>query len=156
MKNWLAILLATFAVAGCSQFGIGTAAIDPQFPQVSVADGKYIVINQEPIIARRGATITWQLPADKGLSFDRERGIVVEAFLKAPTLPSTRPHAALPELALQRAPAGRSLFPCSARSEREFSCTVPAGTKPGQYAYSVRVTAGSTYLILDPTILILE
>jgi len=156
MKKWLAILLATLAIAGCSQFRIGSAAIDPQFPQVSVVDGKYIVINQEPIVARRGGTITWQLLADKGLSFDRERGIVVEAFLKGPTMPSAKPFAALPAMAPQRAQAGRSLFECRARSEREFACQVPADAKPGQYAYSVRVMSGSMHLILDPTIFIEE
>lgn len=129
---------------------------DPQFPQVSVVDDKYIVINQEPIIARHGGTIVWQLPDDKTLSFDGDQAIVVEAFIKEPPRPSSTTHAALTVLAPQRAQAGKSLFPCTRRSEREFACTVPAGTKPGQYAYSVRVVAGKSHLILDPTILIRE
>lgn len=155
MKKWLVLVAVLLSVAGCSQFGIGRSAMNPQFPQVSVVADRYIVIDQEPIIAQRGSTITWQLPEGK-LSFDRERGITIDALVKAPPRPSAKPHGTQPEATAQRSQSARSLFPCSARSEREFSCGVPRDAKPGQYAYTVRVQAPSGYLILDPTVIVEE
>lgn len=157
MRRTLCLLVFAAGLSGCSHFGMTGRSIDPQFPQVSVVDGKVIVVNQEPVIARRGARIAWQLPRDSNLRFDKEKGIVVEAFLKPLTAPSPRPFTQLPESRSQKDPSGRSLFECKVGAdEREFACTVPAGAKAGQYAYSVRVNAGSMYLILDPTIWVEE
>lgn len=156
MNKWLAIVAVVLSVAGCSQLNIGRSAMNPQFPQVTVVGDRYIVVDQEPIIAQRGSTITWQLPEGK-LAFDREQGITVDALVKAPPRPSAKPHGTAPEaIAQQRSPSARSLFPCNARSEREFSCMVPRDAKAGQYAYTVRVRAPAGNLILDPTIIVEE
>lgn len=155
MNKWLAVVAVLLSVAGCSQLNIGRSTMNPQFPQVSVVGDRYIVIDQEPIIAQRGSTITWQLPEGK-LAFDRERGITIDALVKAlPPRPGAKPQDMQPAAA-QRSKVERSLFPCSARSEREFACVVPRDAKSGQYAYTVRVKSPAGDLILDPTVIVEE
>lgn len=74
------VALAT-ALAGCApgmHLGRGP---DPHHPNVSVAAGGHIVVDQEPIIVPKGQRdfmITWRLPEGSGLSFPRD-GIVVVA-----------------------------------------------------------------------------
>lgn len=154
MKKLLAGVAVLLSVAGCSQFNVGRSAMNPQFPQVSVVGDRYIVIDQEPIITQRGATITWQLPEGK-LAFDRERGITVDALVKTLARPGSKPQDVVTP-AVQRAKVERSVFPCSARSEREFACVVPRDAKAGQYAYTVRIKAPAGELILDPTVIVEE
>ncbi len=153
MKKLLAGVAVLLSVAGCSQFNIGRSAMNPQFPQVSVVGDRYIVIDQEPIVTQRGATVTWQLPEGK-IAFDRERGITVDALVKTLARPGSKPQEVTP--AAQRVKVERGLFPCSARSEREFACVVPRDAKAGQYAYTVRVRSPAGELILDPTIIVEE
>lgn len=151
MKNWFVVVPVLAAISGCSVFGLRPLA-DSKSPVVEVVNERYIRVDQEPVIAKRGGAIAWKLATD-GTSFP-DNGIVVDEFIKAPTPPSARPIAA-PAPLQRRAPTGKSLFECGARGT-EFVCQVPSDAKPGFYAYTIRVKSGSTNLILDPSIFVEE
>lgn len=53
----------------------GAAAPNPTTPKVSIADGKYIVVDQEPLVfspRQVNVEITWQLPREGGYRFPKD------------------------------------------------------------------------------------
>ena len=150
MVRFLSIAFLAAALAGCAHHGMGRmGAIDPLFPQVSVVEGRLIVVNQEPIVVKRGARITWQLPGHADLSFEG-RGIEFTGGYKPPVKAEARPIAKLPAWEQKAAP-----IDCSVTKEaKEVTCSVRNDAQPGQYAYVIRVRAGGLSLVLDPTVMI--
>jgi hypothetical protein len=142
----IAAALGMLALAGCAH---RISIIDPARPQVFVADG-YIVVNQEPVVVKRPATVTWTVPWGSNLRF-ADKGITVDAFVKP--LPPR-------DGRTQQRPATRdtsrvSQFKCEPNKERtEFSCFVSNDVAPGFYAYTIRLLADGKPLELDPTIMV--
>src|SRR5262245_12773856 len=74
--------LVALLLAACAHGPYPHRPADPLRPQIGVASGGYLVVNQEPIVVKRTAgqpvTITWSLGADGGLRFDTERNNGIE------------------------------------------------------------------------------
>ena len=150
MYRFLLIVLCAAGLAGCSHFGMGRGgAIDPLFPQVSVVEGRLIVVNQEPIVVKRGARITWQLPGHADLSFEG-KGIEFTGSYKPLMKADAKPLTRLPTWEQRAVPIDCSL----AKDAKEVQCSVSANAQPGQYAYVIRVRAGGLSLVLDPPVMI--
>jgi hypothetical protein len=79
MLRVIAVLICVFA-AGCNVVKPEPAPPNPTRPQVSVVDGRYLIVNQEPLVFTRSrgeVEIVWQLPKDSNLRFP-DNGIVIE------------------------------------------------------------------------------
>jgi len=149
MVRFLLVVLGAAGLAGCAHLGMSRGSFDPMFPQVSVVDGRLIVVNQEPIVAKKGARITWQLPAHADLSFEG-KGIEFTGSYKPPVKADARPVTKLPPWEQKAVPIDCSV----AKEAKEVACVVRADAQPGQYAYAIRVRAGGLSLVLDPTVMI--
>ncbi len=146
MKRWRLIPVAcALLLAGCAHF---TKPPDPTRPQVSVLDGRLLVVNAEPLVfTRRGeVTITWHLP--RGYTFDERQGIVIEGRLVNQT---KVPRDGLLQQTYVLDPKQDEIVRCSrGRDASEFSC-LNRNTKPGRYKYTIRVRDGTKALEpLDP------
>lgn len=146
MKKRLFVLaLGALVLAGCSH--PRHRLPDPTRPQIFVADGDYLVLNQEPIVIVRKpgaeARITWRLGAG-GPVFEPD-GIRIIGRVKGPGQTPDRPD-----------PSQNELFRCSGSRDNqlEYSCVIAAAVKEGQYAYAVNVNRGGKRIVLDPTIMI--
>ena len=130
MKTSALVAVAlTFGLTGCVHHMRAESKPDPFNPNVSVVEGKYIVVNQEPIIIPRNdkdKTITWNLPKDSPYSFPAD-GIVIDN-------------------------AGEE-FKCHlGEDKKKFACK-NKNSKPGKYKYTVKVMDGAKPLEpLDPVI----
>lgn len=134
-------------LAGCAHFA---QPPDPVRPQVSVVNGRLIVVNAEPLtFTRRGeVTITWHLPSGSNYTFDERAGIVVDGRL----VNETRvPRDGLLVQTYVLDPKQDEIVNCRrSREGSEFSC-LNRNTKPGRYKYTIRVRDGSKLLEpLDP------
>jgi hypothetical protein len=145
MKRTLFVLaLGAVVLAGCSH--PRHRLPDPTRPQVFVAEGDYLVLNQEPIVIVRKpgepAKITWRLAAG-GPVFEPD-GIKIIGRVKGPGQSPDRPD-----------PSQNELFKCSGSENRlEFTCLIAPTVKEGQYAYAVNANRGGKRIVLDPTIMI--
>lgn len=127
-KQLLSYIACVLALSGCSIFHKDATPPDPTRPQVTVVSGRFIVVNQEPLVFLRdqkNVTITWQLPKDSKFRF-APNGIVVDR--------------AEGEIECPRRPEG----------SLEFSC-INRHTKQGKYSYTIRLE-GPGKLISDPHI----
>lgn len=142
------LIAATCALllAGCAH---SPSAPDPVRPQVFVVDGRFLVVDAEPLVfTRRGAiTITWHLP--KGYTFDQKQGIVIEGLL----LKQTR---VLREGEVHQTyvlDPKQSEITCGPGKDRsEFSC-LNRNTKPGRYKYTIHLEGAASIEALDPWIM---
>ena len=121
---------------------------DPTRPQVFVAPGDYLVLNQEPILILRKpgqeAKITWRV--GDGTVFERD-GITIIGRVKT--------GGRNPERLDRPDPSQNQLFKCSSSENRlEFTCVIDGKVQAGQYAYAVNVARGGKRIVLDPTIMI--
>jgi len=130
-KQLLSYLACVLLLSGCSIFHKDSTPPDPTRPQVAVVSGRFIVVNQEPLVFLRdqkNVTITWQLPKESQYRFQPRNGIDIEE-------------------------KGRGeITECAVRSGGlEFSC-VNRHTKPGKYSYTIRLLDGSRQIYSDPHI----
>lgn len=129
-KNLVVAVAATLVLSACaSHHGHMTRAMDPRNPSVFVVDGKYIVVNQEPIyipLKDGPTTIVWQLPKDSPYSFPAN-GIAIAD--------------------------GGEEFKCNLEADKtRFACRFK-NSKSGKYKYTISVTGGSEPIKpLDPVI----
>ena len=150
MKKWHFIsAVCALLLAGCAHV---TRPPDPVRPQVSVAGGRLVVVNAEPLtFYRRGeVTITWHLPKDSKYTFDIN-GIVIDGRLVRPPIKEPKDGSLHQTYVLD--PKQDEIVNCSkSKDGSEFSC-VNRNRKPGRYKYTIRVQAGNTLLELDPWIM---
>jgi len=130
-KQLLSYVACVLALSGCSIFQKDSTPPDPTRPQVAVISGRFIVVNQEPLVFLRdqkNVTITWQLPKESQYRFQPRNGIDIEE-------------------------KGRGeITDCAVRSGGlEFSC-VNRHTRPGKYSYTIRLLDGSKQIYSDPHI----
>ena len=147
-------VLGALVLAGCAQREHHRMRIDPARPQVLVAPGGYIVVNQEPVILRRSEgkdTITWQLPSGSNIRF-APNGITVDAFVK----PLSKDMKSQQRTgAAVRDTSQVAGFKCSPNEARtEFSCMVARDVRSGFYAYTIRLLDDGKPLELDPTVMV--
>ncbi len=132
MKKIVISLLGVLVLASCAhqRFEHRHRAMDPLRPLVNVVGGRFIVVNQEPLVFlkdQRDVAITWQLPPGSNLRFARD-GIVIDK-------------------------AGDEFVNCGPRDDGlMFSCT-NRHTKPGKYSYTIRLLDGEKRIQSDPTIM---
>jgi len=113
-KSWIVVAVA--ALSGCAYYAPGGKLPLPETPQVRVANGKLIVVDQEPIAVPRGKRdfrITWQLPRGLQYRFPREGGIVV-------------------------AESRDQIYGCQREDEFSYFC-VDRNTAPGRFKYTITV-----------------
>jgi hypothetical protein len=103
-------------------------APDPTNVRTAIADGKRIIVNQEPIYFPRGlknTRVTWNVPANSNYTFGRD-GVVVEK-------------------------GGDEIVDCKPSEDRKsFSC-LNRHTKPGKYKYTIKFEGKPAIEPLDPT-----
>ncbi len=126
-KNIFFAATLTIGLCGCASPFTGP---NPANPMVTVVSGRYIVVDQEPIVVPKGArdfTITWELPRATAYTFS-EDGIVIAD--------------------------GRDEFKCNREAGRtRFTC-VNRNSRPGRYKYTIKVMDGDKPLPpLDPIII---
>jgi len=132
-RKLIAAAVTAAALAGCHTMpchGPEQSPV-PTRPQVSIVDGRHIVVNQEPIIftkAQVNVTIRWQLPANGEYRFPRN-GIDFEKS------------------------ADGEIVECQpSKDGLEFTC-LNRHTRPGSYKYTVNVQRGEKRLEpLDPRV----
>jgi hypothetical protein len=127
-KSVFVATMSAIVLAACaSQAQI--KKMDPHNPNVSVVGGKYIVVDQEPIIIsnnEKDTWITWQLPADSTYSFPDD-GIVITN-------------------------AGDE-FKCNLEAGKKRYACKDKNSKHDKYKYTIKVMDGSKLLDpLDPVI----
>lgn len=116
------------------------AAPNPTRPKVSIVDGEYLVVDQEPLVfapRQKDVHITWRLPAAGGYRFP-ENGITFTDGKERSGLRQT---------------ADEQIVKCEASVEGlTFTC-LNRHTRPGQYKYIITVVSkDGKKLTLDPTI----
>lgn len=149
MKKVIVVAAAVLALGACAPLKESKVP-DPTRPAIVLAAPDYLVVNQEPIVIRRGGRdvdVTWHLPLAGSLRFDG-RGIFVEGLIKT-----------LPKDGSRRLPqpdtSQNELFKCEARKDGlEAVCRIGREIKPGVYAYTIRARDGQRRIVLDPTIMI--
>ena len=129
----IAVVVVVFALAGCasdpSATGGDVRSHNPLNPKVTVALGKYIVVDQEPIVNRdKNVFIEWELPPAPSPYRFPGHGIVI-------------------------ANSGGQITGCGViQNGFVFRCFV-INSQPGRYKYTINVMDGATPLApLDPWI----
>jgi hypothetical protein len=130
MKSSVLVVAATaLLLTGCACNLPEARKMDPHNPGVFVVDGRYIVVDQEPIYFARemqNVRITWQLPADSKYRFSRD-GISFKD-------------------------AGDEIADCHLEQNGlRFSC-LNKHSKPGKYKYTIKVDGSPVVPALDPTV----
>ncbi len=129
-KNLFVAAALAVGLAGCAGLITDGKGPNPANPKVTVASGRYIVVDQEPIVIPKGAknfAITWELPITTGVTFPDD-GIVITD--------------------------GGDQFKCSREAGRtRFTC-IASNTRSGRYKYTIKVMEGEKALPpLDPIII---
>jgi len=132
MKRLASIaVVVVLALPGCasgpSATGGAVRSHNPLNPKVTVAVGKYIVVDQEPIVNRdKNVFIEWELP------------------------PAPSPYR-FPGHGIVFGPTGGEIGPCIVTNAGlAFRCFVK-NTQSGKYKYTINVTDGANLLApLDP------
>jgi hypothetical protein len=138
IKSALAVLAAV-VLASCAikdpRPGSGFDFVNPTRPLVNVVDGRYIVVDQEPLVFRKdqtNVTITWSLPPNSKLRFPPD---------------SQGERAGIQIL------NGGDEFSCKVGEDRlTFSC-LNRHTRPGKYNYVIRVVVDGKIVQSDPTVM---
>jgi hypothetical protein len=120
----------------------GAAAPNPTMPKISIVDGKYLVVDQEPLVftarqKEKEVRITWQLPREGGYRFPKD-GITFTDGKKRTGL---------------RATIDKQIGDCEQREDGlQFTC-VNRHERPGTYKYTIKVEKdGKGLKPLDPLI----
>jgi hypothetical protein len=141
--------LAALSLSACTPMppchdDMGVQAPDPMKPKISIVDGQYLVVNQEPLVftpRQRDVQIVWHLPAamgyrftEEGISFQDKR----DEKRSRMTLNGT---------------TDEEIVKCERREEGlTFTC-LNRHTKPGTYKYTITIESkDGRKLTLDPTI----
>ena len=129
-KSVLVATVSALVLTACASNMRVVRTPDPHYPNVTIAGGKYIVVNQEPIVIpnnEKDTWITWQLPVDSTYSFPAD-GIVI-------------------------ANAGDE-FKCNLEADKKRFACKDKNSKSGKYKYTIKVIDGSKPLEpLDPFIM---
>ena len=128
MKKTLFVAAVTgLMLSACASHHAHMRNADPLNTLVSIADGKQIVVSQEPIYFAKGmkdVRVTWHVSPDSKYTFGKD-GIVV-------------------------AEAREELVDCRAAPDgMSFSC-LNRHTKPGKYKYTVTLNGTPAVAPLDP------
>ena len=129
--NAFIIIALSLALGGCAHFPMFDCKTqDPSNPKVSVVSGKWLVVNQEPIVVPKGVRdfrITWELPRGTSYSFPKD-GIVIDK--------------------------GAEAFNCGVEKDAQrFTCTIRNFIST-RYKYTIKVQDGDKPLPpLDPSIM---
>ncbi len=129
-KNLFIAAALVLGLAGCASLINDGKGPDPANPKVTVASGRYIVVDQEPIVVPKGAKdfrITWELPLASGLTFPDD-GIVIAN--------------------------GGDEFKCNREAGRtRFTC-IDRNSRSNRYKYTIKVMDGEKPLPpFDPIII---
>jgi hypothetical protein len=148
MSKKITLALAAFAALSLSASPTMSACPDelaartpdPTKPKVSVVDGQYIVVDQEPLVftaKHRKVIITWQLPREGGYRFPKD-GITFSDGKKRNGLLAT---------------IDKEIGECAASEDGlAFTC-VNRHEKPGNHKYTIKVKKdGKELKPLDPHI----
>ena len=130
MKKTLLVALAgSLMLTACASHRSHAVKVDPLVTNVTIVDGKQIVVDQEPIYFARdmqNVRVTWKLPADSKYKFPKD-GVVIKD-------------------------AGEEITDCRpAQDGLSFSC-LNRHTKPGKYKYTVRLEGSPAIAPLDPVV----
>lgn len=148
----LAAAICVLVVTACASPDVRSA--DPKRPQVTVIDGRYIVVDQEPLVFRRSqgsVHITWQLPLGSNYRFPDNgieiEGVVVQALPKDPK--DRKPK---DSIVVDR--SQDEIVDCRRSNDGlEFTCK-NKNSKAGLYKYTIRVNDGNTPLPhVDPHVM---
>lgn len=135
---WIVAALGVTGLVGCA-----FKHPPPDVPQVSVVEGRYIIVSPEPLVFKAGSKpndIEWQLPADSRLTFPRKDGVTVDTRQTEKNGPVSRVTKEQFDCDLKENTGGKT-FRC-----RNFKVQ-------GLYRYTIRVNDGDTPLRpLDPMI----
>jgi hypothetical protein len=158
-RSSIAATLVALAVTGCACLPAPPVSTVPDTsrPQVSVIDGRYLVVSPEPLLFRNRqgpVRIFFQLPAGSKFRFDRERGVTIDGEI----LPSkgrddkASGQEATFNIVVQR--RQDQIVECKLVSDHEFSC-LNRNSRPGRFLYTIRVLdeAGKSLPPLDPIIM---
>lgn len=113
---------------------------DPTKPRVSILDGQYIVVDQEPLVftaKQKDVRITWQLPREGGYRFPKD-GITFSDGKERSGLLAT---------------IDKQISDCGpSENGLQFTC-VNRHEKQGRYKYTIKVERdGKALEPLDPSI----
>lgn len=146
MSKKTTIALATltaFSLSACQTMppcDDSAAAPNPTKPKVSIVDGEYIVVNQEPLIFNAkevNVPITWELPREGGYRFPKD-GITFSDGKERTDLPQS---------------ADGEITRCqTSENGLQFTC-LNRHSKAGTYKYTINVERdGKRLKPLDPVI----
>ena len=129
-KSVLVATVSALVLTACACNPLDVRNTNPHYPNVSVVDGKYIVVVPDPLYfpkADQNFKITWQLPADSKYTFPRD-GIVIND-------------------------AGDEFPDChQEQNGLRFAC-MNKHAKPGTYKYTIKVEGSPAVRPLDPVIM---
>lgn len=130
MKKMILVAAATgLLLTACASHHPHVEKTNPLRTGVSVVDGKYIVVDQEPIYFSKGTQnvrFAWQLARDSGYTFPKD-GVVIKD-------------------------AGDEIVECHPeQGGLSFSC-LNKHTKPGKYKYTVKLEGSPAVAPLDPVL----
>ena len=128
MKRTLFVCaVAALMLSACASHHGKMGAVDPLNVYLSIADGKQIVVSQEPIYFPKNmqnVRVTWHVPSKFNYTFGAN-GIVIEG-------------------------RGNEFTDCvPATDGKSFSC-LNRHTKPGQYKYTITLEGKPAIAPLDP------
>ena len=142
MKKWPLITIAcALLLSGCSSIKLVPSLEERSRPQVTIADGGRIALNQDVLYFfpdERDVTVVWQLPKSTRYRFPKEGGIVIEGKLSDRRVPG-------PGVGLDRQD---EIVNCSWRNDFEFTC-LNRHRVPGVYKYTIRVEDVETKKTLE-------
>ena len=121
-------VVVAVGLAACAEMPRSRTTPDPARPQVTVVGGKYIVVDQEPIVVPKGQRdfrILWQLPGGSSYRFPRDGIVISDA---------------------------KDQFRCGLEQDGIAYACVYRNATPGRYKYTIKVADAGRILELDPTI----
>jgi len=154
-RTSLVAVLCALVLGSCVHHPRAVRLPDPSRPQVLVAPGGYLVVNQEPVVVLRprGATavVNWQLAPDSGFQFE-EKGIEILGRIKDFSKDGTPTKRDVPD----RSQVDQ--FKCvTVNRGLEVNCVIPPSVAPGQYAYAlISRDRNGKRVVLDPSFWVTE
>lgn len=147
--------LGSLALVGCA-CPLFFVPPPPTSPQVSIVDGKYIVVSPEPLVFKadgKSEEIVWSLPRTSNYRFP-PNGIVIEGQLvEVPIRDASGQATRQPALKrFEVVPQSEIVCPPKQEGGVTFRCVNSKKTK-GVFKYTIRVNDGANPLSArDPTI----
>ncbi len=157
-----AVVAISLALSGCPQTQTTDFRVpDPTRPQIVLAPGGKLVVNQEPVVfalkANEPTVITWSLPPGSGLTFDPNNGIMFVGRTKdekyEPIALDDKQNAKFNCVLGDKARVEKA-GDTPARNPQAFTCAVDPTIQRGQYTYYINVVKpGGGRIRLDPSVM---